>query len=167
MGKSSFYFTEIPSDSFLALTPPLLLPDLGLLWAPVSQAQPSAHWEGPGLGSELVRWARLQSKSPSRGRLGSLSSWCVLSNHLVCKEEGGLSPILCQERTGSSSWQGHNWSLPTWNSHPSLNLNVPGAMEKEAVPTSQENPSDEGVCKPGSLRGGCLGDSRCGGWVRL
>lgn len=88
--------------------------------------------------SGLARWAGLQSKPPSRGSLSELSSWCVSHDHPFCKErEGGLFPlILWQERTGSGSWQVHNWSLPTQN-HKSffLNLNVPGAMVKEAVPT--------------------------------
>lgn len=112
--------------------------------------------------SGLTRWAGLQFKSPRRRRLGSLNSWCASSHHPFCKAEtgqgvGALSSILWQERTGSSSWQVHNWSLPTQNHKSSSpNLNVPGANDVKRSSYPEENQSGSGVCPLGSLRGPSL-----------
>lgn len=94
-----FWLSLLPSSCPWAIPPDLSL----VLALCVTCWVPLPIQEGPGMESGLARWTGLQSKSPRRGRLGSLNSWCASSHHPFCKAErrgGGsfLHPVAGENR---------------------------------------------------------------------
>jgi hypothetical protein len=128
---------------------------------------PLPSQERPGLGSGLGRWSRLQSKSPSRGRLESLHSWCVFHNHPVCRRGCFPHPVSGENRKQQLA----SSQLESAHTEPQIPLpefQCAGATEKEVAPTSEESRSDEGNdLHTGPLKGGHLCDSCCSGWIRM